>query len=103
MASTQSLSGTGALFLGFTFISQYLPRLIYISNPTWLNHKNVIDNCGLKWAEYPYFDAKTRGFNFNGMVSYLEKAVTGSIVLLHACAHNPTGVDPTEEQWKKIA
>ena len=76
---------------------------MYISDPTWLNHKNIIEHAGLKWVEYPYYDPKTKGFNFEAMIKFLEGAVSGSIVLLHACAHNPTGVDPTQEQWKKIS
>ncbi len=96
IATCQSISGTGALSLGFTFLSQYLPRWIYISDPTWLNHKNIIEHTGLKWVEYPYYDPKTKGFNFEAMVKSLENAVSGSIILLHACAHNPTGVDPTQ-------
>jgi aspartate aminotransferase len=103
VATCQTLSGTGALSLGFDFLSEYLPRFVYISNPTWLNHKNIIEHVGLKWIEYPYYDEKTRGFNFEAMTKFLENAVSGSIVLLHACAHNPTGVDPTENQWKRIA
>lgn len=82
--------------LGFSFLSENLPRLIYISNPTWLNHKNIIEHARLKWIEYPYYNAKTRGFDFEAMIKFLQNAVSGSIVLLHACAHNPTGVDPTQ-------
>ena len=103
VATCQAISGTGALSLGFTFLSQYLPRWVYISDPTWLNHKNIIEHTGLKWVEYPYYDPKTKGFNFEAMIKFLEGAVSGSIILLHACAHNPTGVDPTEDQWKKIS
>jgi aspartate/tyrosine/aromatic aminotransferase len=57
----------------------------------------------LKWIEYPYYNPKTNGFDFEAMIKFLGNAISGSIVLLHACAHNPTGVDPTQEQWKKIA
>lgn len=96
VATVQALSGTGALSLGFTFLSQYLPRWVYISNPTWLNHKNIIEHVNLKWIEHPYYNPKTRGFDFEAMIKYLENAMSGSIVLLHTCAHNPTGVDPTQ-------
>jgi aspartate/tyrosine/aromatic aminotransferase len=85
------------LSLGFTFLSEYLPRLVYISDPTWLNHKNIIEHAGLKWVEYPYYNAKSRGSDIPAMIKFLDNAVSGSIVLLHACAHNPTGVDPTKD------
>jgi aspartate aminotransferase len=73
-----------------------LPRLTYISDPTWLNHKNIIEYTRLKWIEYPYFCPKSKGFNFEAMIKFLENAISGSLVLLHASAHNPTGVDPTQ-------
>jgi aspartate aminotransferase len=76
---------------------------IYFSNPTWANHGQIFSNVHLPTATYPYFDAKTRGLNFEGMISALEGAPEKSIIVLHACAHNPTGVDPTQDQWKKIA
>ena len=103
VATCQSLSGTGALYLGFDFLKNYLPRFVYIPNPTWLNHKNILNDCNMKWIEYPYYDAKTRGSNIPAMIKFLENGIAGSIVLLHACAHNPTGVDPTQEEWKQIA
>jgi aspartate/tyrosine/aromatic aminotransferase len=100
IASVQSLSGTGALRIGFEFIKAHLPRTLYISNPTWLNHPNMIERAGLKFVEHPYYNPQTKGVDIKGMLSSLEKAEPGSIVLLHACAHNPTGVDPTQEDWK---
>lgn len=103
VATCQSISGTGALSLGFTFLSEHLPRLIYISDPTWLNHKNIIEHTTLKWVEYPYYNSKTRGSDIPAMIKFLENAISGSVVLLHACAHNPTGVDPTVDEWKQIA
>jgi aspartate/tyrosine/aromatic aminotransferase len=103
VATTQTLSGTGALYIGFDFLKHHLPRFVYIPDPTWLNHKNIIEDCGLKWIEYPYFNSKTLGSNIPGMIKFLSNAIAGSVVLLHACAHNPTGVDPTEEEWKQIA
>ncbi|CAM6002278.1 unnamed protein product [Sphagnum balticum] len=103
IASTQALSGTGALSIGFAFLRQYLPRKIYISDPTWGNHKNMIEMVNLQWGEYPYYHPATRGFDFEGTRQFLEKVDSGSIILLHVCAHNPTGVDPTQDQWKVIA
>jgi len=104
VVSIQSLSGTGALRLGGEFISKWLPgRTVYISDPTWSNHKSVFTNSGLKHTDYRYFNSKTLALDFPGLLEDLKKAPEGSIVLLHACAHNPTGVDPTQEQWKGIA
>lgn len=77
--------------------------MIYISNPTWLNHKNIIEHAGLRWIEYPYYNPKTKGSDIPAMIKFLDNGVSGSVVLLHACAHNPTGVDPTKEEWKQIA
>ena len=103
VVSSQSISGTGALYICFDFIKHYLPRDVYIPNPTWLNHKNIIEDCNLKWIEYPYYNPETKGSNIPAMLKFLNEATPGSIVLLHACAHNPTGVDPTESEWKQIA
>jgi aspartate aminotransferase len=74
-----------------------------LSKPTWANHKAIFNNVGIEVAEYPYWNPSTRGLDLEGMLGALEKAPEQSIVLLHACAHNPTGVDPTREQWQRIA
>ena len=103
VGSLQTISGTGSLRIGFEFLAKYNPRTVYISNPTWLNHKNILSKAGLKFVEYTYSNPKTISADISGMIASLEKAEPGSIVLLHACAHNPTGVDPTQEDWKKIA
>jgi aspartate aminotransferase len=103
IASVQSLSGTGALRIGFEFLKQYLPSTMYISNPTWANHPGMLDRCRIKYVEYPYYNPETKSVDIKGMISALEKAEPRSIILLHACAHNPTGVDPTENQWKQIS
>jgi aspartate aminotransferase len=104
VVSIQSLSGTGALRLGGEFIAKFLPgRTIYISDPTWGNHKAVFTNSGVKHKDYRYFNPKTLGLDFEGFIEDIKKAPEGSVILLHACAHNPTGVDPTQEQWKALA
>jgi aspartate/tyrosine/aromatic aminotransferase len=103
IVTVQTLSGTGSLRVGFEFVKNYIPGDVYVSKPTWGNHHAIIEKAGLKWIEYPYYDDKTRGLNFNGMYDCLKGANSGSIVLLHACAHNPTGVDPTAEQWRQLA
>jgi len=78
-------------------LQKFAPGDVYVSNPTWGNHNAIIGDSGLKVKSYPYFDPATKGLNFDGMCSTLKSAKPGSIILLHACAHNPTGVDPTEE------
>eukprot|EP01080_Neovahlkampfia_damariscottae_P000327 gene327-6741_t len=105
VASCQSISGTGALRLGLAFIKKFLPQntIVYVSNPTWGNHNQICDHVGLKVEKYPYFDKKTKGLDFENMKDCFLNAPERSILLLHACAHNPTGVDPTEEQWLEIA
>lgn len=104
VASVQTISGTGANHLGSLFLTRfYNNKTIWMSDPTWANHKGIFSNVGLTTKSYPYWDAKTKGLNFEGMIKQLKQAEKGDIVLLHACAHNPTGVDPTQEQWKEIA
>jgi len=74
-----------------------------ISNPTWANHYAIFRNVGIEPVDYPYYDPKTIGLDFEGFLKALHSAPSSTPVLLHACAHNPTGVDPTPEQWEKIA
>lgn len=106
-ASIQTISGTGAVHLGALFMAKFYPSAastsIYVSNPTWANHNQIITNVGLKVASYPYFSISTKGLDFEGMKGALSSAPNKSVILLHACAHNPTGVDPTQEQWKELA
>jgi len=104
VAGVQALSGTGALRLLFNFIANNFPNaIVYKSAPTWGNHRKIILKAGLAQRDYRYFDASTKGLDFQGMCEDLSKAPRGSVILLHACAHNPTGVDPTNAQWNKIA
>jgi aspartate aminotransferase len=74
-----------------------------MSNPTWGNHNAIFTKAGMDVRQYRYFDKKTKGLDFEGMLADLRNATAGSVVLLHTCAHNPTGVDPTLDQWKQIA
>ncbi|KAF9881639.1 aminotransferase class I and II [Colletotrichum karsti] len=103
--SVQTISGTGAVHLGALFLAKFYKgnRTVYISNPTWANHNQIFGNVGLPIAQYPYFSKQTKGLDFDGMKEAIQAAPDRSIILLHACAHNPTGVDPTQEQWKEIA
>ncbi|KAF1813245.1 aspartate aminotransferase [Eremomyces bilateralis CBS 781.70] len=107
VASIQAISGTGSLHLGALFLRKFYnpanPPSIYLSNPTWANHHQIFTNVSLQLAHYPYFSPQTRGLDFTGMLAAISAAPTGSIILLHACAHNPTGVDPTQAQWTQIA
>jgi aspartate aminotransferase len=103
--SIQTISGTGAVHLGGLFLSRFYPGhpTIYFSNPTWANHNQIFSNVGLPTATYPYFSKSTKGLDFAGMKAAIAAAPDHSIILLHACAHNPTGVDPTQEQWIELA
>ncbi|KAK1831926.1 putative aspartate aminotransferase [Podospora conica] len=108
VASVQTISGTGAVHLGALFLARFYKvnganRTVYLSNPTWANHNQIFSNVGIPIATYPYFDKATKGLDFEGMKKTLAEAPGRSIILLHACAHNPTGVDPTAEQWREIA
>ncbi|KAL9614635.1 MAG: hypothetical protein Q9167_000923 [Letrouitia subvulpina] len=107
VASFQTISGTGAVHLGALFLSKFYKRpanqAVYFSSPTWANHNQIFSNVQLPTKSYPYFSTSTKGLDFEGMRSAIDQAPEGSIILLHACAHNPTGVDPTREQWVEIA
>ncbi|TID24416.1 Potassium transporter 20 [Venturia nashicola] len=102
---TQSISGTGALRIGGAFLERFYPgaKTIYIPNPSWANHAAVFKDCGLKVEKYSYYNKDTIGLDFDGMIADIKAMPKGSIILLHACAHNPTGVDPTEDQWRAIS
>ncbi|KAL5494895.1 AAT1 [Sanghuangporus weigelae] len=102
---TQSISGTGALRIGGAFLARFYPhtKVIYLPVPSWGNHTPIFRDSGLEVRGYRYFDKKTVGLDFAGLKEDLQNAPERSIVLLHACAHNPTGIDPTPEQWKEIS
>lgn len=103
VVSVQSLSGTGALHLAAKFLSTFLAgRPLYISEPTWANHKGIFQSQGIKTVPYPYWQASTKSLDLDGFLEAIRDAPSGSVVLLHACAHNPTGLDPTEKQWPAI-
>ncbi|KAG5342417.1 hypothetical protein C0989_002252 [Termitomyces sp. Mn162] len=102
---TQSISGTGALRIGGAFLARHYPhsKIIYLPVPSWGNHTPIFADSGLEVRGYRYFDKKTVGLDFEGLKADLRAAPEQSIVLLHACAHNPTGVDPTPAQWAEIS
>lgn len=105
VAITQSISGTGALRIGGEFLARHYPsgKKIFIPTPSWANHNAVFKDSGLEVVKYRYYNKDTIGLDFEGMVADLKLAPEGSIVLLHACAHNPTGIDPSEAQWRQLS
>jgi aromatic-amino-acid transaminase len=101
--TVQALGGTGGLKVGADFLRRFAPTAqVWISDPSWENHRALFEGAGFIVNAYPYYDAATNGLDFIGMKSTLEKLSPGAIVLLHACCHNPTGVDPTPDQWREI-
>ena len=103
VVTAQAIGGTGALKLGADFLKRFSPQSeVWISDPSWENHRALFEAAGFKVNTYPYYDTATRGVNFDGMLSALTAMQKGSIVLLHACCHNPTGADLTNEQWSKV-
>ncbi|KAI5293844.1 aspartate transaminase aat1, partial [Ascosphaera acerosa] len=105
VAITQTISGTGALRVGAAFLQRHYPgaKRIYIPTPSWANHAAVFRDSGLEVATYRYYDKSTIGLDFAGLLEDVRAAETGSVFLFHACAHNPTGIDPTAAQWQQIA
>ena len=103
VVTAECLGGTGALRVGGDFVKRLDTNApAAISAPSWENHRGIFESAGYQVLEYAYFDPKTRGVDFDGMVKSLESFPAKTLVILHACCHNPTGADLTAEQWKKI-
>ncbi len=103
VATVQALGGTGGLKLGADFLKKLNPAAkVLISDPSWENHRALFTNAGFEVGTYPYYDADKRGVNFEGMLAALNAAAAGTVVVLHACCHNPTGYDITAEQWDQV-
>ena len=101
--TAQAIGGTGALKLGADFLKRFSPNAqVYISDPSWENHRALFESAGFVVNNYPYYDTATKGVNFDGMLASLKSMPAGSIVLLHACCHNPTGADLTDQQWAQV-
>ena len=101
--TAQAIGGTGALKLGADFLKRFSPNAqVYISDPSWENHRALFESAGFVVNNYPYYDTTTKGVNFDGMLASLQSMPAGSIVLLHACCHNPTGADLTDQQWAQV-
>src|SRR5262245_17979829 len=99
----QALGGTGALKVGADFLKRFFPTSqVWISNPSWENHRQLFEAAGFTVNSYPYYDRETRGLDFTSMLDTLRKLPARSIVVLHACCHNPTGVDPSREEWTRL-
>lgn len=103
VATVQALGGTGGLKIGADFLKRLNPHAkVLISDPSWENHRALFTNAGFTVETYPYYDAEKRGVNFEGMIGALRAAPKGTIVVLHACCHNPTGYDLTPTQWAQV-
>lgn len=103
IATIASLGGSGALRIGAEFIHQWFPQArTYVSDPTWGNHISIFEGAGIEVHKYPYYDPETIGIKFTELKQFFLKLEAGSIILLHPCCHNPTGIDPTHQQWDEI-
>ena len=101
--TAQALGGTGALKIGADYLKRLNPDAkVYISDPSWENHRALFESAGFVVENYPYYDAATRGVNFAGMKACLNSLAAGSVIILHACCHNPTGADLSDAQWKEV-
>jgi aromatic-amino-acid transaminase len=103
VATVQALGGTGALKVGADFLKRLNPTAkVLISDPSWENHRALFMQAGFEVETYPYYDAATRGVRFDAMLAALAAAPAGTVVVLHACCHNPTGCDITPAQWDQV-
>jgi len=101
--TVQAIGGTGALKIGADFLKRFSPdSQVYISDPSWENHRALFESAGFTVNTYTYYDEATHGVNFDGMLASLRQMAPGSIVVLHACCHNPTGADLTQDQWGQV-
>nr|WP_029627294.1 MULTISPECIES: amino acid aminotransferase [Vibrio] len=102
--TAQAPGGTGALRVAGEFIKRQIGDVkVWISNPTWANHHGVFNAAGLETTQYSYYNSETKDKDFAAMLTDLEQAQAGDIVLLHGCCHNPTGIDPTDKEWETLA
>jgi aromatic-amino-acid transaminase len=103
IATLQTVGSSGGLKVGADFLKRWFPGVgVWVSDPTWDNHRAMFEGAGLPVHTYPYYDAATGGLKFDAMLAALRQVPAGSVVLLHACCHNPTGVDLTREQWLQL-
>jgi len=104
-ATIQGISGTGSLRVGAAFLEKFHqgPKEVYLPTPSWGNHTPIFRHANLNVKQYRYYDPKTCGLDYQGVLTDITKIPEKSIILLHACAHNPTGVDPQPDQWKELS
>jgi aspartate/tyrosine/aromatic aminotransferase len=103
LAWAQTPGGTGALRVAADFIHASLPQAtVWLSEPTWPNHPQIFQAAGVATKSHPYFNVKTNALDFEGMIAAIGQMPSGDVILLHGCCHNPTGIDPTPDQWKAI-
>lgn len=105
LAAAQSISGTGSIRLGFEFVKYFSPyknAAVYTPDPTWPIHKTACGRVGVENKSYRYYHRQNKTIDITGMLEDLDKAKEGDVVVLHVCAHNPTGCDPSKEQWSQI-
>jgi aromatic-amino-acid transaminase len=103
VVTVEAIGGTGALKVGADFLMRLnAGATVYISDPSWENHRALFESAGFPVETYPYYDAATRGVNFEGMKAKLNSLPAGSVILLHACCHNPTGADLSDAQWGEV-
>ena len=104
IATIQTPGGSGSLRVAAGLILQANPdAVVWVSDPTWANHTPLLGGAGLNMQVYPYYDADSHSIRYDDMLATLRGANAGDLVLLHGCCHNPSGLDPTEEQWRGIA
>ncbi len=103
VATVQAIGGTGALKIGADFLKRFSPdSQVWISNPSWENHRALFEYAGFQVNTYPYYDPVNRGVDFSGMIGTLKTLPARSVVVLHACCHNPTGADLSDAQWDEV-
>ena len=104
LSTVQTPGGTGALRIAAEFIHKFNPTAeVWISNPSWANHRQIFETAGMKVNQYDYYDPEIKGLNFEKMLNSLHHIPAGDVVIFHACCHNPTGADPNKNQWKQLA
>lgn len=102
-ATVHAPGGTGALRVGADLLKKFKPEAaLWVSTPTWANHKGIFTAAGFGIKDYPYYNPETKGVDFDGLMAALEKVPAGDVVLMHVCCHNPTGVDLTDDQWDRV-
>jgi len=103
IATIQTLGGSGALKIGADFLKRYFPQSeVWVSDPTWENHRFIFERAGFTVRSYPYYDDETGGLRFDAMLAEIATLDKRSVVVLHACCHNPTGVDLSHGQWNRL-